>query len=207
MTTASEKSTNPPTDRAAEAVDAEATPHTIATGHEGSVRDQWDAYIQRVRGGEMGMLPALAGVVVVTIVFFIATPFFITKVNIANLMTQTAALMMLAMALTFDEFGMWLHLGGSYWQRASFDAVINRHLIGLDKLCWECDFPHNDSNWPESRKVLADAAKKEHWLGVQGDTVRADVDTLLQKQGIKALTRLRAIRCEAGVVVVEAGDQ
>ena len=29
-----------------------------------------------------------------------------------------------AMALTFDEFGMWLHLGGSYWQRASVDAVI-----------------------------------------------------------------------------------
>jgi len=33
------------------------------------------------------------------------------------------------MALTFDEFGMWLHLGGSYWQRASFDAVIV--LLGL----------------------------------------------------------------------------
>jgi hypothetical protein len=30
----------------------------------------------------------------------------------------------MAMALTFDEFGMWLHLGGSYWQRASVDAVI-----------------------------------------------------------------------------------
>ena len=29
-----------------------------------------------------------------------------------------------AMALTFDEFGMWLHLGGSYWQRVSVDAVI-----------------------------------------------------------------------------------
>lgn len=29
-----------------------------------------------------------------------------------------------AMALTFDEFGMWLHLGGSYWQRTSIDAVI-----------------------------------------------------------------------------------
>lgn len=29
-----------------------------------------------------------------------------------------------ALALTFDEFGMWLHLGGSYWQRASIDAVI-----------------------------------------------------------------------------------
>jgi hypothetical protein len=30
----------------------------------------------------------------------------------------------IAMALTFDEFGMWLHLGGSYWQRASIDATI-----------------------------------------------------------------------------------
>src|SRR5215468_5174914 len=29
-----------------------------------------------------------------------------------------------ALGLTFDEFGMWLHLGGSYWQRVSVDAVI-----------------------------------------------------------------------------------
>jgi hypothetical protein len=36
----------------------------------------------------------------------------------------TALLYGLAMGLTFDEFGMWLHLGGSYWQRASVDAVI-----------------------------------------------------------------------------------
>ena len=30
----------------------------------------------------------------------------------------------IGLALTFDEFGMWLHLGGSYWQRASWDAVV-----------------------------------------------------------------------------------
>jgi hypothetical protein len=36
----------------------------------------------------------------------------------------TALLYGFAMALTFDEFGMWLHLGGSYWQRVSVDAVI-----------------------------------------------------------------------------------
>ena len=36
----------------------------------------------------------------------------------------TALLYGVAMALTFDEFGMWLHLGGSYWQRVSVDAVI-----------------------------------------------------------------------------------
>jgi hypothetical protein len=29
----------------------------------------------------------------------------------------------IGLALTFDEFGMWLHLGGGYWQRASYDAV------------------------------------------------------------------------------------
>ena len=28
------------------------------------------------------------------------------------------------LGLTFDEFGMWLHLGGSYWQRTSYDAVV-----------------------------------------------------------------------------------
>lgn len=34
-----------------------------------------------------------------------------------------AAMYAIGLALTFDEFGMWLHLGGGYWQRASFDAV------------------------------------------------------------------------------------
>jgi hypothetical protein len=29
----------------------------------------------------------------------------------------------IGMGLTFDEFGMWIHLGGSYWQRASWDAI------------------------------------------------------------------------------------
>lgn len=28
------------------------------------------------------------------------------------------------LGLTFDEFGMWLHLNDLYWQRASFDAII-----------------------------------------------------------------------------------
>lgn len=36
----------------------------------------------------------------------------------------TALVYGVAMGLTFDEFGMWLHLGGSYWQRASVDAII-----------------------------------------------------------------------------------
>ena len=30
----------------------------------------------------------------------------------------------IGLGLTFDEFGMWVHLGGGYWQGASFDAVV-----------------------------------------------------------------------------------
>lgn len=36
----------------------------------------------------------------------------------------TACIYGIGMALTFDEFGMWIHLGGSYWQRASWDAIV-----------------------------------------------------------------------------------
>ena len=38
--------------------------------------------------------------------------------------TLIAIVYAVGLALTFDEFGMWLHLGGGYWQRANFDAVI-----------------------------------------------------------------------------------
>jgi hypothetical protein len=38
----------------------------------------------------------------------------------------------IGLALTFDEFGMWLNLGGGYWQRASFDAMsVIAAVLGL----------------------------------------------------------------------------
>jgi hypothetical protein len=38
----------------------------------------------------------------------------------------------IGLGLTFDEFGMWLHLGGLYWQRASYDAVVTvAAVLGL----------------------------------------------------------------------------
>ena len=40
----------------------------------------------------------------------------------------------IAMGLTFDEFGMWLHLRGSYWQRASVDAII---IVGACSDWWD----------------------------------------------------------------------
>jgi len=74
---------------------------TIGSGHEGNVRQQIDAYISRVKGGEMGALPSVLSLFVLTILFSVLNPYFFTQGNFANLLTQTATLMMLAMALVF----------------------------------------------------------------------------------------------------------
>ncbi len=33
-------------------------------------------------------------------------------------------------------------------------AVRNRHLIGVENLCWGNDFPHSAGDWPESRRII-----------------------------------------------------
>jgi D-xylose transport system permease protein len=76
-------------------------PTKIGTGHEGSVREQVTAYFQRIRQGEMGALPAIGGLIVLAILFSFLSPYFLTKLNVANLFTQAATLVMLAMALVF----------------------------------------------------------------------------------------------------------
>ncbi len=35
-----------------------------------------------------------------------------------------------------------------------------RHRIGVDRLTWESDYPHSDSQWPHSRKGLAEMLSK-----------------------------------------------
>lgn len=51
---------------------------------------------------------------------------------VGRALSLAAVLYAVGLALTFDEFGMWLHLGGGYWQRASFDAVtVVAALLGL----------------------------------------------------------------------------
>lgn len=47
-------------------------------------------------------------------------------------LSLTAVVYAIGLGLTFDEFGMWLHLGGMYWQRASYDAVVTiAAVLGL----------------------------------------------------------------------------
>src|SRR5262245_62078240 len=42
---------------------------------------------------------------------------------------RAAMLYGVALGLTFDEFGLWLNMGGSYWQRSSYDAVVLTALL------------------------------------------------------------------------------
>jgi len=74
---------------------------TIGSGHEGNVREQINAYKARVKGGEMGALPSVLSLFVLTLLFSLLNPYFLTEGNFANLLTQTATLMMIAMALVF----------------------------------------------------------------------------------------------------------
>jgi D-xylose transport system permease protein len=58
-------------------------------------------YIARVRGGEMGALPALIGLVGLVIFFSAVRPRFLTALNFANLFQQGAAVAVIAMGLIF----------------------------------------------------------------------------------------------------------
>ena len=77
------------------------TPTVIASGHEGTLRDQFNAWVSRVKNGEMGSLPAVGALLVLGIIFSVASPYFLTELNFANLFVQAAELTVLAMALVF----------------------------------------------------------------------------------------------------------
>src|SRR5687768_5539588 len=74
------------------AVDA---PHATTLGT--SVRD----YLNRLRGGDMGSLPALLGLIVLFVVFSGLHERFLTTYNMANLVIQAGSIIVLAMGLVF----------------------------------------------------------------------------------------------------------
>jgi D-xylose transport system permease protein len=66
-----------------------------------SIRTNVRGYAERVRGGDMGALPAVFGIVVLCTIFAILRPAFLTNGNFANLFTQGAAVTVIAMGLVF----------------------------------------------------------------------------------------------------------
>jgi D-xylose transport system permease protein len=69
---------------------------------DGSVRGALQGYVDRVRGGELGALPAVAGIVVLSVLFSVLRPdTFPTPLNITNLFVQAVPISLLAMGLVF----------------------------------------------------------------------------------------------------------
>jgi D-xylose transport system permease protein len=68
---------------------------------EGGLREYFRTYLQRVRSGDLGSLPAAAGLVLLVVIFSFAEEAFFSLGNFANLITQAAPSVLLAMGLVF----------------------------------------------------------------------------------------------------------
>jgi D-xylose transport system permease protein len=81
---------------------AEPTSAFDAKGEESSIGQAARDYWTRVRGGDLGSLPAILGIVVLVAIFGVMEgEAFLSKGNFANLINQGAAIMVLAMGLVF----------------------------------------------------------------------------------------------------------
>ncbi|MEU7877628.1 sugar ABC transporter permease [Microbispora bryophytorum] len=107
-------------------------------------------YLERVKGGELGALPAVFGLVILCVVFSVLRPAFLSAVNFANLFTQGAAVAVIAMGLIFvlllgeidlsagfasgvcaAVLAVLLTLQGWPWYLAVLAAMVTGAVIGL----------------------------------------------------------------------------
>jgi D-xylose transport system permease protein len=77
----------------------QASPAPVAEG--GGIGGYFRAYINKLRGGDLGAVPAILGLVLACVIFGIARPTFFTAYNFANLFQQGAAVIIIAMGLVF----------------------------------------------------------------------------------------------------------
>jgi D-xylose transport system permease protein len=117
------------TDTAAPDQHLAAMASTVPTAR--SAGDYFSLYLQRVRGGEMGSLPAIAGLVVLVILFSLLQPTFRGLYNFGNMLTEGSGPILLAMGLVF------VLLLGEIDLSAGFSggvcaAVMVRLMVGYD---------------------------------------------------------------------------
>jgi D-xylose transport system permease protein len=77
------------------------TPTPVPGSASRPLGDHIQQYIGRVRGGDMGSLPAVLGLVALCVIFGILRPVFFSAGNFANLFTQGAQVAIIAMGLVF----------------------------------------------------------------------------------------------------------
>ena len=111
------------------------------TPGQGGLGEASGAYWERIKGGDLGALPAVLGCVVLVIVFGVMEPdSFLTEQNFANLLNQGAAIMVLAMGLVF------VLLLGEIDLSAGFTAGTGAAILGVTL---------TEHNWAWPLSVLA----------------------------------------------------
>lgn len=104
---------------------------TIKTGQEGTLLDQVKAYGSRFRSGEMGMVPAIAALILLLVIFNFVSPYFLTTINIANLFVQSATLMMLSAALVFVIMLGEIDLSAGVTAGTGMAIFVKLNLMGI----------------------------------------------------------------------------
>ena len=74
---------------------------THTTLEKESLKGAASNYLARIKSGDIGSLPAVLGLVALIAVFGVMSEFFLTNRNFANLLTQAAPVMVIAMGLVF----------------------------------------------------------------------------------------------------------
>jgi D-xylose transport system permease protein len=74
---------------------------TESSTETGTLKNAMRDYISRIKAGDIGSLPAVLGLVALCIVFGSLSSVFLTPGNFANLLTQAAAVIVIAMGLVF----------------------------------------------------------------------------------------------------------
>ncbi|WP_405974735.1 ABC transporter permease [Streptomyces sp. NBC_00988] len=115
-----------------------------------SLRSVARLYVERVRGGELGALPAVLGLIVLCVFFAALRPVFLSELNFANLLTQGAGSIAIAMGLVFVLLLGEIDLSAGYasgvcaavlailltdhgwpWYGAAAAAILTGTVIGL----------------------------------------------------------------------------
>ncbi|KAA0927000.1 sugar ABC transporter permease [Streptomyces apricus] len=126
------------------------TPKKNGAAGAASLRSAARNYVDRVRGGELGALPAVLGLIVLCVFFAVLRPVFLSELNFANLLTQGAGSIAIAMGLVFVLLLGEIDLSAGYasgvcaavlailltdhgwpWYGAAGAAILTGTVIGL----------------------------------------------------------------------------
>jgi D-xylose transport system permease protein len=129
--TSLDKPTTEPTEPTEDDAHADMAALAVNAPVEGGTGVYFRNYVQRLRGGEMGSLPAATGLVVLAVIFSLAQPSFHSLFNFGNMFTEGTATIFIAMGLVFVLLLGEIDLAAGYTAGVSA-AVMVRLMVGYD---------------------------------------------------------------------------